>query len=167
MAVPYTKILLPLDGSEIARRALPHAETIAGNQGATLILFRVVEDPVRLSVTPPNMSVPGPMETGEIGMGSYPAGKISHVQAMDEAQRSVEELATSLKHRKIDAFADIDTGDPAECIVDYAGEQGIDLIVMSTHGRTGVGRWTYGSVANKVLQVAPCPVLVVRPPVPK
>ena len=163
MSVPYTKILLPLDGSEIAAQALPHAELIASSQGAMLILFEVVEDPARFLVTPPLMDLGGVGGAGAIGLGPFPPNENAHRIAMDEAKSSLDELVTSLKHRKVNAVADIDTGDPAACIVDYAAEHEIDLIVMSTHGRTGVDRWTYGSVANKVLQAAPCPVLVVRP----
>ncbi|MCB0080347.1 MAG: universal stress protein [Caldilineaceae bacterium] len=68
-----------------------------------------------------------------------------------------------LYHLHIVAETMIDIGDPAGKIVDYAAEHDIDLIVMSTHGHTGLTRWRYGSVTTKVLSEAPCPVLVVRP----
>ena len=102
---------------------------------------------------------------GVIGGGSISslADEISHIQAMDIDKRTVDDLATSLQHRKICAEGDIDTGDPAMRILHYAEANHMDLIVMSTHGRTGLSRWVYGSVANKVLQAAPCPVMVVRP----
>ena len=72
----------------------------------------------------------------------------------------------SLRHRQVDAVAEIDTGDPASRIIDYAADNAVDLIVMSTHGRTGLARWTHGSVANKVIQAAPCAVFTVRPAMP-
>jgi nucleotide-binding universal stress UspA family protein len=62
---------------------------------------------------------------------------------------------------------EVRTGQAAEEILRYAVESGIDLIVMGTHGRTGLNRWLLGSVAQKVVQCAHCPVLIVRPPKPK
>jgi nucleotide-binding universal stress UspA family protein len=56
----------------------------------------------------------------------------------------------------------VDLGEPGSKIVDYAAQNGIDLIVMCTHGRTGMRRWAYGSVASKVLAAATCPVVLVR-----
>lgn len=163
MPVPYTKILLPLDGSEFSAQALPHAEAIVSAHGAELILFEVIEDPLRLMVTAPGISVATTGSSGIIGVGPTKPDDKFHIEAMDAAKRSLDELVTSLKHRKVNAVADIDTGDPAECIVDYAAGHDVDLIVMNTHGRTGVRRWVYGSVTRKVLEAAPCSVLVVRP----
>ncbi|MEZ4663685.1 MAG: universal stress protein [Caldilineaceae bacterium] len=161
MTVPYAKILLPLDGSQTAVQALPHAEAIAAALGARLILFEVVEDALDIMVTPSTGSAVGP--GGTVGFGAYPPDVVAHTRAMDEAKNFLDDLVATLKHRKINAVADIDTGEAADRIVDYAADHDVDLIVMSTHGRTGVQRWTYGSVAAKVLQAAPCPVLVVRP----
>lgn len=163
MTVPYQKILLPLDGSEVAAQALPHAEALAACHKAKLILLEIVEDPTRFVVAAPGASLVGAGSSGPLGVGAYLPDEEAHNRAMDEAKRSLEEMAASLRHRKITAEADIDTGDPAECIVDYAAEHNVDLIVMSTHGRTGIQRWAYGSVATKVLQAAACPVLIVRP----
>lgn len=153
MALPYKKILLPLDGSEFSTEALPHAEEIARSSGAQLVLFQVIPD---------TNDVLEPAES----LGVF--FSISHDdarrnQALDIAQRYLDDLATSLRHRQIDARSDIGSGDPATAIVDHARHEEIDLIVMSTHGRTGLARWAYGSVAHKVLQAAPCAVLVVRP----
>ncbi|MEZ4709993.1 MAG: universal stress protein [Caldilineaceae bacterium] len=121
----------------------------------------MVEDPLGIMVAPTAGSAVGP--GGAVGFGAYPPDEAAHVRAMDEAKSFLDDLVAQLKHRKINAVADIDTGEPAARIVDYAADHDVDLIVMSTHGRTGVKRWTYGSVAAKVLQAAPCPVVVVRP----
>ena len=162
----YKKILVPLDGSELAAQALPHAEEIADGTGAQLILLQIVVDQRSLVVTQTTSGMSGSgVLVGAVGVNVIPAPQSQdiHNQAMDEAKRDMDELAVSLRHRKIDATSDIDTGDPATCILDYAAANEIDLIVMSTHGRTGVRRWAYGSVANKVLQAASCAVLIVRP----
>lgn len=152
MNIPYKKILLPLDGSEFSTEALPHAEEIARSSGAQLVLFQVIPD---------TNDVLNPAES----LGTF--FTIPHDPrrnyALDTAQRYLDDLATILRYRQIDARSDIGSGDPATAIVDHARHEGIDLIVMSTHGRTGLARWAYGSVAHKVLQAAPCAVLVVRP----
>ncbi|MEZ4868547.1 MAG: universal stress protein [Caldilineaceae bacterium] len=166
MSIPYRKILVPLDGSEFALQALPHAEAIARGLGAQLIVFEVVQDPTLLLGIASGVGMTGSgggVGGGAIGVAPFPADAETHTKAMDEAKEALDELVTSLRHRKINAVADIDAGNPAAKIIDYATEHEIDLIVMSSHGRTGVQRWTYGSVANKVLHAAPCALLVVRP----
>jgi nucleotide-binding universal stress UspA family protein len=166
MSIPYKKILVPLDGSELAVQALPHAEAIARGSGAELILVQIVETTAGLVMAPAGMASSGPsagVGVGRVGIGVMVGNDEKHRRAMDEAEAYLERLAASLKHRKNDVEVDINIGDPAIYIVDYAATQAVDLIVMSTHGRTGLGRWAYGSVTNKVLQAAPCAVLVVRP----
>lgn len=162
MTFPYKKILLPLDGSEFAAQAIPHAEAIANSQGAELILFEVIEDPLKILVSPPGMGAASGSHTSVVGIGPTNPDNQVHADAMDQAKLALDELATSLKHRKVNVVTDIDTGDPAECIVDYATANDVDLIVINTHGRTGIRRWAYGSVTHKVLEAAPCSVFVVR-----
>lgn len=167
MSIPYKKILVPLDGSVLAAQALPHAEEIARGLGAKLILYQVVEATGGFMVAPIGTGSSGPsvgVGVGRVGAGVM-IGDDEIRRALDDAEAYLARLAASLQHQKLDATIDINTGDPATYIVDYAAAHAIDLIVMSTHGRTGVRRWIYGSVANKVLQAAPCAVLVVRPTV--
>lgn len=144
--VEYRKIMVTLDGSDFAAQALPLAQTLAKNFAADLILFRAV----------PAMDVmSAPLEV---------------IQFMDERQQRMvnevteimESLAQSLEHQGVQTEAVIEVGDAAEAIIDYAKNHEVDLIVMSTHGRTGLARWVYGSVAHKVLQGAPCSVFLVR-----
>lgn len=163
MSSLYKNILVPLDGSDLAAHAVPHAEAIAAGTGAKVILLQVVDSASSLIVTQTTSSISGAI-VGGIGIGAIPtlADEAPHIQAMDEAKREMDDWAETLRHRKIETTGDIDTGDPATCILGYAAANNIDLIVMSTHGRTGLSRLAYGSVANKVLQSAPCPVLVVR-----
>lgn len=167
MAVPYKKIVVPLDGSELAAQALPHAEEVAHGSGAQLILLRVLENPVRKLAAIPGMGGNGPgMGAGAAGLVTVDLDDEEQRQALDDAKASLETLAASLRHRKINVEAEIDIGDPASRIVDYAAANRVDLIVMSTHGRSGLARWTHGSVAHKVLQAAPCAVFMVRPAIP-
>lgn len=149
MDVHYRKILVPLDGSNLSTEALPHARALATVTGAALILFQVVPDP---------------SSRGEVLDQSR---NIIHSEDrerafIDQAARWLQGVAEALQLHHLDAEAVVQVGAPALQIVDYAREQHIDLIIMSTHGRSGLARWVYGSVADKVLQSAPCPVLLVR-----
>lgn len=149
MTVPYKKILVPLDGSEVAAQAFPHAQELATTLHAEVILFGVlpeIEDRVALSAD----------------LRFQRVGDKERDVLVEEAAGKLQGLADDLKLHHIAASVIMDTGDAASKIIDYAAKHAVDLIVMSTHGRTGLARWAYGSVANKVLGVAPCPVLLVR-----
>lgn len=165
MSALYKKILVPLDGSELAAQALPHAEEIARGAGAQLILLRVIERHVKVGAIPGmgNYGMGGGVGGGAIGVMNASVDNAAHRHALDEAEAALAALLPSLHHRQIKAVTEVLTGDPAAQIVDYAQAQQIDLIVMSTHGRTGIERWRFGSVANKVLQEAACTVVIVRP----
>lgn len=166
MTATYTKILVPLDGSELAAQALPRAEELARETGAQLILLRVLETSTSFLTALPTAGGPG-MGSGTglntIGVVAINRDDAGHQQILDDAKESLDDLAASLRHRKVAAEAEIDTGDPATQIVDYAATHAVDLIVMSSHGRTGLARLTHGSVASKVRQAATCEVMVVRP----
>ena len=149
MAGLYNKILVPLDGSEVANQALPYAQQLAKESGAELVLFCVVPN-LKSEVTVRN-NMP------------YVELKMDEQQYLvDHATRWLQRLTDDFAVHTIKAQLVIDVGDAADSIVDYAAVEAIDMIVMSTHGRTGIARWTYGSVAAKVLAKAACPVLLVR-----
>jgi nucleotide-binding universal stress UspA family protein len=154
MSIPYRRILLPLDGSEIAKQALPYAQEQAAQSGAELMLLQVV---------PPQEDTPKFTQNLQI---SQP-GLERQQYLVDHASRWLQQVADNLALHKIRAKVMLDIGDPAEKILDCAAQQGVDLIVISTHGRSGVARWAYGSVAGKVIGAAPCPVLLVRAQLPK
>lgn len=149
MSIPYRKILLPLDGSEIAAQALPHAQELAAYSGAELILFQVIREQSDALGLTPEFRVLQP-------------GVVQQQAQLEHAGRWLQALADDLALHKISAKVILDVGEPAEKILNYVANHDIDLIVMSTHGRTGLARWAYGSVAGKVISAAPCPVLLVR-----
>jgi nucleotide-binding universal stress UspA family protein len=149
MSIPYRKILLPLDGSAIAAQALPHAQELASQAGAELVLLQVIPEPNDALGITPEFQITQP-------------GIVREQAQLDHAGRQLQRLADDLALHKIPARVMLDVGEPATKILDYASAHDIDLIVMSTHGRTGLARWTYGSVASKVISAAPCPVLLVR-----
>lgn len=139
----YQRILVPLDGSALAETAIPHAELLAFATGAELALIRVTV--LRF------LQEPG-------GGGHVVQEEGDRV----EAEAYLQDRQKRLRARGINATCLVRTGGVAEEIVGYAAATKADLIVMSTHGRTGARLWAYGSVAEKVLRAAPCSVLVVR-----
>jgi nucleotide-binding universal stress UspA family protein len=145
----YKKILVPLDGSKLASRALPYAKELAALSGARLIAFRVVPD------LGEEYQVTSELQFVNIGLEEQQS-------TFDHATQWVQRQADDLRLQGITAEPVVDVGEAADRIVDYATVNDVDLIVMSTHGRTGLARWTYGSVASKVLAAAKCPVLLVR-----
>jgi nucleotide-binding universal stress UspA family protein len=149
----YNRILVPLDGSEIASQALPHAIELAASGGAELVLLRVV----------PNLNI-------EVALKGYVPTFETHVgqqqSLIDHATRWLERIREEAMLRKLKTVVEVEIGEAADKIVDYATQEGIDLVVMSTHGHTGVARWRYGSVATKVLESVKCPVLLVHAQLP-
>ncbi|HET6453423.1 MAG TPA: universal stress protein [Armatimonadota bacterium] len=144
----YKQILIPLDGSELAEGAISHAMEIAKAFKAKVTLLSVVE-PVAVYPQP-----------GAVG----PVVSVS-MDVQDEVGKVAEYLdgvADKLRQEGIDVLRVVREGDPAGQIVDYAHLNQVDLIVMSTHGRSGIQRLVYGSVAEHVLHHATVPILLVR-----
>jgi len=141
----YKKILVPLDGSELAKKALDHAEKLAKIFESEIFLFQVV----------PFMPI-------------YGSPELVTPLVIDERQKEAVEkylsnLADELKEKGLKVNAVVKTGQQVAVeIIDFAKEIGADLIIMSTHGRSGITRWVLGSVALKVLTRAETPILLLR-----
>jgi nucleotide-binding universal stress UspA family protein len=155
----YKKILVPLDGSELAECVLPHVESIAkGCSVPNLVFVRVVE-PAHL-----------PVATEFAGGGSFSeedAAKARKRQDEHNRAEAKQYLNNIIKQGTYDGAAlkaEVIMGKPADSIAEYAEKKGVDLIVIATHGRSGISRWVYGSVADKVLRSACVAVLMVRAP---
>lgn len=147
----YQKVLVPLDGSKLAECVVEHVKSIAtGCQVPTVVLLQVVE-PIGLR---------GYLPRGMAEDTYRDAKETAEIQA----KNYLNEMAERLKAEGIAVETDIADGLPADEILSYAEEKGVDLIVMSTHGRTGVSRWFSGSVVEKVVSQSLIPVLVVTPP---
>jgi nucleotide-binding universal stress UspA family protein len=148
----YEHLLVPLDGSETAERALPHAEAIAGAFHATIALLRAIvssETLLAQSATAGDIAVPlDPtpiLEAERAGAAEYLAG-----------------IAAPLREKGLTVTTEIPEGVAAEMIVEHAQAFGVGVIVMTSHGRSGLGRLVFGSTADAVLRHAACPLLVVR-----
>jgi nucleotide-binding universal stress UspA family protein len=144
------KVLLPTDFSGCANYALPYAAAIARATNAAIICVHVVE-PVVPAVGYTGLAEP------------MPIADISE-QLEDSAERQLPKLAECEEYAGLDVEEIIVHGDAAAEIVRVAAERGVDLIVISSHGRTGLGRIIFGSTAEAVVRHATCPVLVVKPP---
>ncbi len=145
------KLLVPLDGSSLSELALPLACQLAQDAGKELILLRI---PVL-----EHMFIPIPEETGPYGL-LWPDQALERSRADSVAY--LESIRDRISPLKAVLRIEVALGDPASVIQDFAREQGVDLILMSTHGYSGFTRWVLGSVTEKVLRGAPCPVLVMR-----
>jgi nucleotide-binding universal stress UspA family protein len=142
-------ILLPTDFSECARRAVPVAAEFARLLGARVVCLHVVEPIVQpVGWTP----LAEPMPVAELGE-----------QLDTAAARDLPAFSRSEEFAGLDVEDLIAHGDPAAEIVRMAEERGVGLIVISSHGRTGLGRILFGSTAESVVRHARCPVLVVKP----
>jgi nucleotide-binding universal stress UspA family protein len=144
----YDEILVPLDGSVLAEAALPHARALSKAFDARVTLISVIEPATVISqpgMVGPVLSVPVDAEAEMTALREY-----------------LDKIATNLRTEGIDVRIAVREGDSASEVVDYAAANREDIIVMSTHGRSGIRRWVYGSVADKVLRSANVPVLLIR-----
>ena len=143
----YETILVPLDGSRRAEAILAHVEPLAQHMGSKLVLMRVVDPAV--SVT---------------GMEGLPVDVTRDLiqQEADESTRYLETLRSELGTRGINVKISVRYGAIVQAIIDAAEAENADLIAMASHGRTGLARMFYGSVAAGVLHRIDRPLLIVR-----
>lgn len=143
----YKKILVPLDGSARAEAILRHVEELAQKEEAQVILMHVVDPAASL--------------TGLEGVPFDVSGELIE-QERAEAERYLEAKAGELRQRRLDVVTRIRYGEVVKSIVDTAESDNADLIAIASHGRTGLSRLFYGSVAAGVLQRADRPLLIIR-----
>lgn len=143
----FQKILVPLDGSVPSERALNPAHTLALNMSAEMVLFRVA---------PPIPFVADSMEIQQV------YEQVTALNRSDARQYLVGALQSHFPETTVPTIIEAVSGSVISSILDYASRSEVDLIVMLSHGRSGVQRWFYGSVAEMVLRGAPCPLFVVR-----
>lgn len=149
---PY-RVLVPLDGSTLAEEALPVARRLVGESGDDLILLRVA--------VPSEMPMPVMAEYGMVWSGygeEATTPEEEHQQAVDYLEGVQGRKALAALNVRVLVLE----GDRSQLIVETADNQDVDLIVMTSHGRTGLSRWVIGSVAERVLESGPCPVLLLR-----
>ena len=143
----YQTILVPLDGSQRAERILPHVEALAEKFGSQIILLQVIEPLV-------------------IGVSPYDAGSFYVAEEIqrrnEEANSYLAKLQSQLQEKKIAAQAYVEYGPVVATILELSSKYNADLIALASHGRTGMARVFYGSVAAGILNQATQPLLIIR-----
>jgi universal stress protein A len=163
--MPYTHILVPTDFSSAANHAMGYALEEATHHQAKLTLLHVLHHhPATEVYYVKDAPQGGPGYAAEFGtrLPSFPAQAPETVRR-DYYEEALEQLRVLVPATFPGVWdAQVTTGKPAEAIVRTAEELDVDLIIMATHGRTGVPHIVLGSVAEQVIRHAPCPVLTVR-----
>ena len=146
----YEKILVPLDGSAMAECSLAHVKAIAsGCNTHDVILIEAVEPITNESLQFLSHTGRDPLEAEE--------------QNRVEAKNYLEGVSERLKSEGLPTKLIITDGHPDKTILEYAVDNNVDLIIMSTHGRSGASRWFYGSVADKIVKTSSIPVMLITP----
>ncbi|CAI49004.1 UspA domain protein [Natronomonas pharaonis DSM 2160] len=146
----FETVLMPTDGSKPAEGAVETGAELAAEHGATVHALYAVE----------------PMPLGKFTAGPEPASA-EHGEILDEqkseAKQALERVTELCADHGVDVVDTIEYGKPSEEILDYVDTEGMDAVVMGTHGRSGAERLVMGSVAEKVVRKSPVPVLTIRP----
>ena len=152
----YEHLLVALDGSDTAERVLPHVEALAASFGSTVTLLQAVVSAETLIAE---------TSSGGTGVGDA-ASSIDPTPIVDADRESASaylaKVEARLRQNGISVNSEHPEGTAQDVIVERAKSLGTDLIMMTTHGRSGLGRMFFGSVADSVLRHASCPVLIVR-----
>ncbi len=147
------RILLPLDGSEAGEAAVPYIGELMGRLKSEVILLGVVPAGQHMRTV------------GGLDYILYPEQHLESVKA--EARKYLNKVYQRLKSSKGKVRVELRVGDIAREIIKFAEEEGASLIAISSHGHSGIAKWVFGSIANKVVQASKAPVLVVRATEPK
>jgi universal stress protein A len=148
MSERFSRILVPLDFSATSDAALTYAKELAATFHARLFLLHIVEDPSAAGAWTPEVYVAASAELRET--------------LLHDAQERLESALTAAERERFKASLDVWVGTAADGIGAFARKKTIDLIVMGTHGRRGLAHMFLGSVAERVVRTAPCPVLTIR-----
>ncbi|MBI4283930.1 MAG: universal stress protein [Chloroflexi bacterium] len=149
----YKKIMVPLDGSKLAECVIPHLETvIKGCESPEVIVVQAVEP----------LSVPYGREVSHFT--SLEQVKTFETHQKAGAEKYLKEIVGRLGETGVNARAEVIYGKAGEALSDYATKNGVDLVIMATHGHSGISRWVWGGVADRLLRSICVPVLMVRIP---
>ena len=155
----YNKILVPVDGSGLAECVLPHVESIAKGCGVKEVIFLRAVEPV---------SAPyGAISDGHLILTESDTAQIrAEIDSKNKeaAEQYLNQVVSQQKYAGVKVQSAVVMGKAADSIADYATQNDIDLIIIASHGRTGVSRWVLGSVADRIAHSTCAPVLIVRAP---
>ena len=151
----YSKIMVPLDGSELAECALPHVEAITTGCKITNVVFVRVLEPMQLPARLPAQ--------GELGFQEKDRREIDE-QRKKNAEAYLEKILQKTALEGAVPSYEILEGNVAETLANWAEQKSVDLIIIASHGRSGVGRWVMGSVADRLLRSVCVPIMMIRAP---
>ena len=147
--------MVPLDGSELAECVLPHVQAItSGCKIATVVFVRVV-DPAKLSAILPAQ--------GELGYQEKNRHELQ-LQRKKTAEDYLKKIVQDTAIENAETHYEVLEGKVAETLADWAEKNKVDLIIIASHGRSGIGRWVTGSVADRILHSVHAPVFTIRAP---
>ena len=147
------RVVIPLDGSRLAEQALEPGLEVARQLGGRVTLLRV-DDGSGLST----------VDRGMLDIAHHGLSQQIDPETGGDAVHYLENVAQRYRTPSLEIDTAVVTGSPAQGILEYVEANQVDLIVMATHGRTGIRRWVYGSVTEKCLHNTACAMLIVRPP---
>jgi nucleotide-binding universal stress UspA family protein len=146
----YTKILVPLDGSELAEKVLPYVEWFVKVSKVNEIVFLRVVEPLRMRGGIESAVMPEERQRIE-------------EDAVKLASEYLDEIASKFRVGKRKVHVIVLVGKPAKVIADYVAKSDVDLIIMASHGLSGIHRWVRGSVADEIVHAALAPIFLVNP----
>lgn len=161
------KIMVPLDGSKLAECALPYVEELGAKLGVEVVLVNVtnrvqgyrVSTESDSTVRDKQLSYESPREWKEDWF--IPEGVCS---SEDKSSKYLAGISKGLQDKGVKVSTEVICGKPAEELSIYANTSSVDLIVMSSHGRSGPSKWAHGSVAEKVARRVHVPIMMIRAP---
>lgn len=159
------KVLIPLDGSEFSRQVLPYVRSLLAPGAFEVTLLRVAATPEGMTAPPPR---PLTLDSWLLRQGAvddrHPIFQSQVWEGLKaELRQELESEVRLLSGAGFTVQTVVRFGDPAQEIIDLAEDEAVDLVVMATHGRSGLGRLIMGSVAEAVLRRSHLPVMMVRP----
>ena len=157
--VEFKKILLPVDGSPFSEATFPYVEELTRNTNAEVILVEISEPPIVPSYG--NRPINPTWEKYRDTLW---------VELQQHASEYLEKVKSDLGKKGMKIKSQIvkcEVGETAHNIMQLANKERVDLVVIATHGRTGISRWVYGSVANRVVEESVQPILLIRPTAPR
>jgi nucleotide-binding universal stress UspA family protein len=146
----YRKILVPLDSSELSELSLEHVKKVVADDKSEIILLIVLEPVSYLAYA---------------SSTALREDTVRNIEKENQAHARgyVDKVAGGLKKEGLNARGVVVWGRPADEILKYIRENKVELVIMSTHGRSGIPRWAFGSVADKVIRYSTAPVLIIPP----
>lgn len=141
--IKIRRILCPVDFSDASRNAVRYAHEFAKGMGASLVLLNVVE--------------PRPMAV-DMSLSYVPLEE----DLEKAAREDLEEIIRTEREKGVEVQAEVEIGTPSEVILEKAEELDVNLVILGSHGKTGLSRLLMGSVAESVVRKATCPVLIVK-----